>query len=200
MIFHQAAMAVSDDSSRYVVGPFADAIASDPDLLLRHSGQVISACEHNIAFDPDDYFSMYRLGRVKQLLGKSEDARKLLTQAEERLRALLRSEPKNAEALTYLGLTLTRLGRFSDAVACGRRAVELDPRSADVKYGVAQIYSLQMYSGKKKEIDPKKRDEALRVLKQALTIHYRIDALANADFFNMRDLPEYAQLIRESVE
>ena len=62
------------------------------------------------------------------------------------------------------------------------------------------MYSLQMYSGKKKEIDPNKKEEAVQALKQALAIHYRFDQLINADFFNFRDIPEYQSLIEEPAE
>ncbi len=200
MAYHQAALPFVDDSTEYIVGPIADAVASDADLSLTFNGQVVSACERSIRSNPTDYVSMYRLARLKQLLGRWPEARELFAQLEDMLDETVQSHPRDSRALVGLALTMTRLGRFPDAIAYARRAIEADPLSASVKYGVAQMYSLQMYSGKKKDIDSKKKDEALKMLRQAVAAQYRLDELTNADFYNMHDLSEYGAIVQESSE
>ncbi len=200
MTYHQTALRFAQDSVHYIIGPIADAVASDPDLSLTYNGQVIGACESGIAANPNDFVTMYRLARLKQLLGVWQEANVLLKNTIEVLRKDIREHPKDGKALVYLALTLTRLGQFPEAINYSRQALEIDPRNAEVHYAVAQMYSLQMYSGKKKEIDPNKKEEAVQALKQALAIHYRFDQLINADFFNLRDIPEYQSLIEEPAE
>jgi len=189
-----------DDSAKTIIGPIADAVASDPDLSLTYNGQVIAACERSMELNSSDYVGMYRLARLKQLLGIWQEANSLLSRTQGVLQSILRQHPKDGRALAYQSLVLTRLGRFPEAVTSGQKAVEADPRNAEVHYLVAQMYSLQMYSGKKKQIDPQKKADGLQALKEALAIHYDLAAVTNADFFNMTELPEFRSVLQEAAE
>jgi len=190
----------ADDSAKTIIGPMADVVASDPDLSLTYNGQVIAACERSMDLNPDDYVSMYRLARLKQLLGIWQEANSLLGRAQSVLQTILRQHPRDAKALAYQALVLTRLGRFPEAVSSARRAVEVDTRNAEIHYLAAEMYSLQMYSAKKKQIDPQKKADGLQALKEAIAIHYDLSAVTNADFFNMADQPEFRAALQESAE
>ncbi|MBI3765909.1 MAG: hypothetical protein HY277_05335, partial [Ignavibacteriales bacterium] len=200
MWYHETVLYFIDDSLAYIAGPVADAITFDPDLRFSQGNRVIAACERNIASNPKDYFSMYQLARLLPVMGKYAEGKERLRTLEALLQNEVRLHPKDTRALVYLALTLTRFGKFADATLYARKAIDLEPKNADVIYKIAQVYSLQMYSQKKKEIDPKKKEAALKTLRQAIRINYRLDQLTNADFYNMFDQPEFQSLIQEPLE
>lgn len=196
--YYETALALVDDSTGFLVGPFADIVTSDPDLVLTHSARVISACDRRLEADPNDYYSLYQLARLKQVMGKFEEAGILLKKLSTVLQGVLRQHPKDSRAMMYLALTMTRLGKFPEAEALARRALDLDPRNPEIDYLAARMYALQMYS-KKKGTDEKKKADGLKALRQAITLDYRLAEVVNPDFFNMYDLPEFRSLIQEPM-
>ncbi len=120
----------------------------------------------------------------------------MLDRTEKLLRAELQAHPKNGDALIHLGLTLTRSGKFAEATALGRKAADLEKHDPLIKYRLAQMLSLQMYSAQKKKTDEKKKEEALVALRDAVRLSYNFDELANADFYNMYQGPEYRTAIQ----
>jgi len=196
MWYHETALFFADDSTDYLIGPLADAITLDADLSLTHGGRVSSACESRFSSNPLDYFSMYQLARLKQRMGKFEESGKLLKRIENLLQNEIRKQPKDSRAMAYLALTLTRLGQFTEASILGQKALSLAPGNPEVLYKVAQMYSIQMFS-QKKGIDAVKKEEAVKTLRMAIALSYRINELTNPDFFNMYDLPEFKALIKE---
>src|SRR5262249_10161505 len=118
---------------------------------------------------------------------------------ESQLRAEVKKNPKNARALIYLALTLTRQGKYPETSDLAQKAAALDKRSAEVRYRTAQMYSLQMYSLKEKKIDPKAKDNALQALGQAVGLGYRLDELASADFYNLSGQPEFKEAIEQTL-
>jgi len=193
--YHQTALTVVNDSLEYLLGPVADALLLDPNLSPVQSERVISACEHRIAELPEDFATVYRLSRMLQVSGKRTEGTTLLENLEKTLRAELKSSPANSSAMIYLALTLTRLGRFPEATTWGQKAVEVNGSDPTIKYRLAQMYSLQMYSTQRKKLDEKKKDEATRALKNALSVSYRLNELANADFYNMYKYSDFQNVI-----
>jgi tetratricopeptide (TPR) repeat protein len=198
--YHETALFVVRDSTEYLTGPFADAVLSDPDLSLSQSTRVIEACRRRLRAQPGDYVTTYKLGRLLQISGKGMEAMSVLNTVEIQLRAETQQHPKNALAMMFLAKTLTRLGKFTEAISLAQRAAEIDKNNVEVKYQLAQVYSLQMYSSQNKSIDEKKKQEAFRILGAAITMSYRFDQLVSADFFNMVEQPEFQTAIRESLQ
>ncbi len=196
--YYETALALTDDSTAFLVGPFADAVTGDPDLRLSQGSRVIMACETRMAADPADYYSSYQVARLKQDMGRIEESSALLNKLTTLLQGQLRQRPRDSRAMMYLALTLTRLGKFSEAEALSRKAVELDARNPSVEYLVARMYALQMGS-QKKGTDDRKKTEALKALQQAITLQYRLEDVVNPDLFNLYDLPEFHTLIQEPM-
>ncbi|HTK81278.1 MAG TPA: hypothetical protein VL633_03225 [Bacteroidota bacterium] len=193
--YHSTALSFVSDSTDYLIGPVCDAILLDPDLSMSQSARVISACEHRIVQNPDDYATIYRLSRTLQVTGKRIEGTTLLDKLETALRAKLKMNPSNANAMIYLALTLTRMGRFPEATMWGQKAYELNSSDPVTCFRLAQMYSLQMYSSQRKKTDDKKKEEATKALKQALRLSYRVDELANADFYNMYEHGDFLSVI-----
>jgi hypothetical protein len=97
--------------------------------------------------------------------------------------------------MIYLALTLTRLGKFPEATTWGRKGVEMNPTDSNLKYRLAQMYALQMYSSQRKKTDEKKKEDAVKALKEALALNYRLDELTNADFYNMYEHGDFHRVI-----
>ena|GEM_PF-1716036 len=194
--YHQSAAFFVSDSTAYIVGPLADALMVDPSFSIRESRRVADAFERRLLADPRSYLDMYRYARMLQITGKHLEGSAMLDRTEKVLRAELQAHPKNTDALIHLGLTLTRLGKFAEATALARKAGELEKNNPMIKYKMAQMLSLQMYSAQKKKTDEKKKEEALVALRDAVRLSYNFDELANADFFNMYQEPEYRTAIQ----
>jgi TolB-like protein len=199
MGYHEAVLSIVDDSTAYLIGPIADILLMDAGLLLSYSDRVINACQHHLRADSTDYTTMYRLARVYQVTGNSMAAISIFNKIETLLRKKIQQNPRDGKAFAYLGLTLTRLGRFPEATGFAEHAVETDGRNTEVEYTVAQMYSLQMYSSKNKTIDEKKKSMAIQTLKGALGLGYRLDELTNADFFNMYEHGELSSAIHQPI-
>jgi Flp pilus assembly protein TadD/TolB-like protein len=196
MAFHDNAVKFALDSLVYLSGPVSDAILVDPELRLSQSQRILAACEKRIVMNQNDYHSLYNFARLKQVMGHL-DSDKLLKKLETMLQEIIRKSPKDARAVAYLALAETRLGRFPEAVSIAQRAMTIDPYDAEVKFKVAEMYSLQMYSQKEKQFDEKKKTEAARYLREAISLNFKIDEVVNADFFNMFERPEYKSAIQE---
>ncbi len=198
MQYHELATKYAQDSLGYLSATVSDAILVDPELRLTQNQRILNACKQRITYFPDDYITLYNYGRLKQLMGHI-DADDILSYLEKVLQDKVNKNPKDANALSFLALTLTRLGRFNEASALAEKFINIDPMNADFKYRVARIYSIQMYSQRTKEFDDQKKEEAVRYLRQAIALNYRIDELVNADFYNMFQRPEYATIIRDQI-
>lgn len=194
--YHKLALSLSDDSTEYLVGPFADAVSGDPELRLTYNAMVTEACERRIALNPDDYHSMYQLARLRQLLGEAGPSNTLLKKLETTLQALGRQQPRDTRAMMYLALTRTRLGRFADAISLAQRAADIAPHDVTVRYMTAQMYTLQMKRG----VDDKRKATALKSLQQAIAMSFNLEQLTSPDFFNLFDQPDFRTAIQASMQ
>lgn len=199
MQYHEAALKCVNDSLSYLAGPFINTILSDPDLRLKQSNRIVAACFRLINSNSQDYAVLYQLAHLRQVMGDVE-GEDMLKKTENTIQDILRKNPKDTRALAYLALTLTRLGRFSDAIGIADRAVLMDPMNAEVKYHVAQMYSIQMYSQKENKLDEKKKELSLKYLGQALMLNYTLEELTSADFYNMFDRAEFKSIIQDELK
>ncbi len=184
--YHEIALPVVEDSTRYLAGPMADAILFDPDMILSYGARVAAALQRNITSDPTDYADMYRLGRLLQVSGKVPEASDMLGKVSDLLRRELRAHPQDARAMVYLALALTRVGKFPEAADLAKKALALGTSDPEIPYKVAQIYALQK--------DPR----ALQVLHDAVAGQFRLAELTNGDFYNFRDNQEFYSTIQLS--
>ncbi len=189
--YHQTAVYFADDSTDYIAGPLADALTLDPSFSPRDSKRVADAFERRLSVNPRSYHDLYRYGRMLQITGNVPQGSAMLDRAEKVLREEIQKNPKNADALISLGLTLTRLGKFAEAYTLAHKALDLAKDDAVTKYRAAQILSIQMYSEQHKKLDEKKKEEALTLIRDAVARDYNMAELANADFYNMHDQPEF---------
>jgi TolB-like protein/Tfp pilus assembly protein PilF len=196
----ESVVAIAPDSTEFLIGPYANAILFEPELLLTHSGRVRRACERRLLANPQDYRALYRLARMMQVSGSALEGSALFERNVRLIQAALKSDPGDPEKTMYLALTLTRLGRYPEASNLTRRMVEQWGKSAFVQYKAAQVSALQMYSQKKKETDPKKQEEVLAFLKTAMRQRFMLQEIVDGDFYNVFDKKEFRSAIRAVVE
>lgn len=155
--------------------------------LLRHD-QAASIFEDRVSRMRESFVDYYKLARVYQAAGKPVDQwRGVLRKAQDLIKERLKVQPRDAFALSYLGLVHTRLGEFKEANDATRRAIETGNISVDVLYNIARVYALQ-----------KDKTQALTFLSQALDRHYGMMSLLDMDFFNLRQDADFlSTIIRE---
>ena len=199
MPYLEAALKYVPDPLMFLAVTLSDAISGDPDLRLNQSNRIIAASYRRINMNSQDYITLYHLARLRQIMGDT-DAVEILNKTSMVLQDESRKHQKDAHILMYLALTLTRLGRYSEAIAIADKATALDPLDDIVKYRIAQVYSLQMYVQKEKKLDEKKKDISLKYLHDALALNYRLDEVTSADFYNMYDRLEFRATIQEPLK
>jgi tetratricopeptide (TPR) repeat protein len=83
---------------------------------------------------PDSKELIFQSAALQERLGRFREA-------EKRFRALIESDPENAEALNYLGYMMAERGEnLQQALACLQRAVALDPGNAAFEDSLGWIY------------------------------------------------------------
>jgi tetratricopeptide (TPR) repeat protein len=182
---HETILRQTSDSTAYLVGPLASAVMFDPELSLTNADRIIAAFQRALQRSPSDPEILYRFGRFKQVIGDATEALDVLLRAEGLIRDSLKAHPSDGERAMLLALIQTRRGRYSDAMSSAQRALALGPSSASVRYGVARIYSMQMYSRKDGGVDAGKRDEAVRMLREAFALQPNLADLVDADLYNL---------------
>jgi TolB-like protein/Flp pilus assembly protein TadD len=120
------------------------------------------------------------------------------TAARAEMEAILREQPEYAEALCVLGMSDAALGRREEALAEGRRAIELCPVSKDAVLGAELLRNLAIihaWTGEK--------DLALKQLEEVLQIPSPI-SYGQLRLFpwwdSLRDDPRFERLVSEARE
>jgi superkiller protein 3 len=123
---------------------FRQAIRLDPGLLearrqlvailmsRQQPGEAVEQCREILRRDPEDAATRYTLGQALVRLGKAEEGRKELAQAQA-LRQVLQQRKKAGE-LREQGMRDLQAGRLPQAVTALGAAVQLDPSSANRMY------------------------------------------------------------------
>ena len=194
--FRETAMHFEGDSLRYLAGSISDLIMHDPALALGNAKRVTSACLRQLERDPYQYFTLYSLARVLQGSGDIQESITYFNGLESSLRAHVKASPGDTRARMYLGLTLTRLGRYADATAIGEAAVKADTANVEAKYLLARIYALQMYSNQTKSVDSTRSTRATELMRQALQRRFDDDQLCSADLYNLYSHGDIRSLIQ----
>ncbi len=125
-------------------------------------------------------------------------AERAFTAARAEMEAMLRGQPEFAEALCVLGMSDAALGRSKEALAEGRRAVELCPISRDAVLGAELLRNLAVihaWTGEK--------DQALKQLEDVLKIPGPI-SYGQLRLFpwwdSLRDDPRFERLVSQARE
>lgn len=180
--YHEINLSVVDDSVMYLIGSMADIISYDTDLLDMNKERIENAFEEYLRKSPRDFAAMYRRARHKQLVS-SPGAVDALKQVEDLLRRELNLRPDNVEAMLYLALTLTRMGRFKEASSLVEKVKKRGMVTSGALYKMAQVYSLQ------------KKSEVYDYFRDAVEQDFCLGEIVNGDFFNVHNDAQYRQTI-----
>ena len=175
-------LSVVDDSIAYLVGPIADAIPYDPDVLQAFKDRVKDAFDVALKRKGKDWATIYRSARHQQFI-VSPEALDALKQAENELRREPATHPNNVEAMLYLGLTMTRSGVFKEGNAFAEKAKSINGVSPSVLFRIAQVYAIQ------------KKNEVYEIVKETVGKDFRLSEICNGDFYNIREDEQYKQAI-----
>jgi Flp pilus assembly protein TadD len=89
-----------------------------------------------LSLDPEDFFSLYVLGRIRFRENKMDEALNALSRSAQ-------SNPDYADAQNYLGIVLSEKGQRGPAEAALRRAIQLQPNNAVAHNNLAVVYATQ---------------------------------------------------------
>lgn len=89
-----------------------------------------------LALDPDDYFSLYVLGRIRFRQDRLDEALDVLSRS-------AKANPNYADTQNYLGIVLSEKGQRLPAEAALRRAIQLQPDNAVAHNNLAVVYATQ---------------------------------------------------------
>jgi len=100
--------------------------------------------------------------------------------------SILRRDPSYTDVVEILGGLYTKVGRVSDGLKMDRKLVRLLPDNATAHYNLACSLALS-----------KRRTDALRSLKQAVTLGYTdFDWMTqDPDLEDLKDHPEFLKLL-----
>jgi tetratricopeptide (TPR) repeat protein len=100
----------------------------------------ISEAEKNVRraceLDPNDYFALYLLGRIRFRQEKLDESLDALSRS-------VKANPEYADAQNYLGIVLSEKGLRGPAEAALRKAIQLQPNNAVAHNNLAIVYATQ---------------------------------------------------------
>jgi tetratricopeptide (TPR) repeat protein len=177
---YERASRLASDPVEYKSGPYADVL-----VYVQQPDRAAKILEELIARDSEDINSYYKLGRLFQSAGKSKQQwSTTLERAKYLLEARILNDQNDAVAHSMLSLVRYRLGRYDDAIAAKKRALELAPHDPEVLINIARMHALH-----------RDKSEALEFLRLALDRRYRITAILDMDFFNLRSDSDFLSVI-----
>ncbi len=92
--------------------------------------------ERALALDPDDYFSLYVLGRIRFRQDRLDEAFDVLSRS-------ARANPNFSDTQNYLGIVLSEKGQRIPAEAALRKSIQLQPDNAVAHNNLAVVYATQ---------------------------------------------------------
>jgi tetratricopeptide (TPR) repeat protein len=118
-----------DENNVFVLARLAAAQYESGDLAV---------CEKTVLralnLDPDDPGCLYLLGILRYRQDRLDDALTALTHSAQ-------GNPTNASTQNYLGIVLSEKGQRAAAETAFRKALQVDPESADAHYNLALVYA-----------------------------------------------------------
>ena len=111
-------------------------------IALHRPEEAVRACESVLSRNPNDTLATILMGQAECERGDYAAAERFFRRA-----ALL--EPQRHEASMNLGVLYQRLGRIDEALACGKKAVDLAPREplAHLNYGMGLLLAGKLAKG-----------------------------------------------------
>jgi tetratricopeptide (TPR) repeat protein len=168
------------DRTEYRSGQYAEVL-----VFTQQADLAAEILRDRAAQQRDNYVEYYRLGRVLQSQGVPiPQWQEAFRQAEEVIVARLKENPNDGVALSYDALVHTRVGRFKEAAAAIRSALQVDSTNLDILYNASRVYALQ-----------RNRVQALEYLTKAIQRRYRLESILDLDFFNLRSDQAYLRTI-----
>lgn len=180
--YHELNLSVVADSIDYLVGPIADVIPYDPDVLELYKNRVKNAFDVASKRPGKDFALLYRRARHQQFI-VSPDALNALKAVENDLRRELATRPGNVDAMLYLALTMTRSGVFREGNIYVEKVKTINSVSPAVLYKIAEVYSIQ------------NKNEVYGIVKEAVEKDFRLSEICNGDFYNIREHDNYKKAI-----
>ena len=136
------------------------------------------------AMNPGQYLTIGNLAQSYRCLGQDRQARQYYEQAINLALQTLQVNPKDAPALSWLGLYYAELGDAARGLEFARRARSVDSQDADLMYRQAAVFAL---AGDEQK--------AVATLKQALRGGYSVkEAASDPDLKRLRNNPEFRKL------
>ncbi|MFN0158676.1 MAG: tetratricopeptide repeat protein [Bacteroidota bacterium] len=176
----ETGLRLAEDKSAYASTYNADVL-----VYVQQHERATEILTDRVARVRDSFLDFYRLGRVLQSAGKPVQQWQLHFQrAKQLLLTLLKTNPEDGVALSFLALVHTRLGEFKDASSASERALSVARSNTAVLYNIARMHALQ-----------KNKEEALTTLSSAIGKYYDLTAILDMDFFNLRQDPDFIQAI-----
>jgi tetratricopeptide (TPR) repeat protein len=146
--------------------------------------RALSLYENYLHLHPNDYIVLYKLGRANQIGGQLQTSQQFLKKVVEVAQQEIRRNPTSARAYLYTALALTRMGKFREAQAAARRAIDLDPTEPDIQYGMASMFSMQ-----------KQEQAALDWLGKAVSARYSYRGIFDVDLYNLRNSQDFSGIL-----
>jgi tetratricopeptide (TPR) repeat protein len=134
-------------------------------------------------------------GLACKLMGDNERAEIFFIESLELLENAVRENPEDPRIHSALGSTYAGLGRKEEAIAAGRKAVEIYPITRDAMLGADRLMDLTQIYARVGE-----KEAAIELMREILSMPaiYTIHAFElDPRFDSLREEPAYQQLIKE---
>ncbi len=135
----------------------------------------------------DDYQAAFFQAQATEAQGRHAEAMEGYQRAVEAAERYMELHSEDPRAATMRAVSLCRVGRTEEGLSWGKRALELDPKDAGVRYNVACLYAVQG------EVD-----RALDCLEEALRVGFgnREWLERDPDLDSLRGDPRFHALLR----
>jgi adenylate cyclase len=179
---------------------FAEAIRLDPNLYEAHyfrgrmlfqQGRFDEAAR---SFDDavsarDDYPAAFFAAQAYEALGREEEAGARYRSAVLSVARHMELNPDDPRAATMRAVALCRTGRREEGLEWGRRAVEIDPEDAGVRYNLACLYAVAGDA-----------EKSLDTLEAAMRVGFgnRAWLERDPDLDSVRDHPRFTALLERT--
>ncbi len=142
--------------------------------------KAIASYQKAISINPDYAFAHNNLGSTYYKQGKYD-------LAIASYQTVIGINPNYARAHNSLGIAYYKQGKWDEAIAVWKKATSIKPKLADAHYNVAFTYALK-----------NEKVSSIKSLQTAINLDKSLieRAKADSDFDNIRESPEFKQLIK----